>query len=65
MTLIAPINIPKWIKENGHRLQPPVNNYLIQRGDFQVMLVGGPNERKDYHVNETEVHFLTFLKSSL
>lgn len=55
MPVLPPINFAKWAEENAHRLQPPVNNYLVQRGDFIVMAVGGPNARTDYHVNETEV----------
>ena len=56
MTLPVPINLPKWLSENASKLQPPVNNFCLFQGkDFVVMAVGGPNERNDYHVNETEV----------
>ena len=55
MPLAQPLNFVKWLKENEHLLQPPVNNFCLYREkDFVVMAVGGPNERRDYHVNETE-----------
>jgi len=54
-----PFNLNKWIKENRHELKPPVGNRNLYRdaGDYIVMIVAGPNARKDYHYNETEELF--------
>lgn len=59
MPVAAPLNLKKWIDENRHLLKPPVGNkqVYIQNDDYIVMVVGGPNSRKDYHFEEGEELF--------
>jgi 3-hydroxyanthranilate 3,4-dioxygenase len=56
MAVRKPFNLKKWIDENRHLLKPPVanKNLYADAGDYIVMIVAGPNARKDYHYNETE-----------
>jgi 3-hydroxyanthranilate 3,4-dioxygenase len=57
--MVKPFNFKTWIDQNRHLLKPPVGNQQIFKGneDFIVMVVGGPNARKDYHYNEGEEFF--------
>jgi 3-hydroxyanthranilate 3,4-dioxygenase len=57
MALPAPFNLKAWIEDNRHLLKPPVGNKMVWNGDFMVMVVGGPNQRGDYHVNPGEEFF--------
>lgn len=50
--LVPPFNLQAWIDEHRHLLKPPVGNKCIVDGDFIVMVVGGPNQRTDYHFEE-------------
>ena len=58
MSVQRPLNFKQWIDDNRHLLQPPVNNKVVyENTEFIVMVVGGPNARKDYHYNESEEFF--------
>lgn len=59
MAVMKPFNLTKWIEDNRHLLKPPVGNKNIYplSDDYIVMVVAGPNARKDYHYNETEELF--------
>ena len=58
MATLSPYNLKAWVEENRDQLKPPVGNKMIwQDTEFLVMVVGGPNRRKDFHVNEGEEFF--------
>ncbi|MCA9254848.1 MAG: 3-hydroxyanthranilate 3,4-dioxygenase [Phycisphaerales bacterium] len=58
MSIISPVNLKQWVEENRHHLKPPVGNKVVWQDEtFIIMVVGGPNARKDYHVNETSEFF--------
>lgn len=56
--LPTPLNLKAWIDEHRHLLKPPVGNKVVwEDRDFMVSVAGGPNNRKDFHVNPTEELF--------
>ena len=59
MPIAKPFNLHQWIEDNRHLLQPPVGNHQIYKAneDYIVMIVGGPNGRKDYHWEDGEELF--------
>lgn len=57
MSRLAPFNLSRWVEENRHLLRPPVGNKMMWNSGFMVMIVGGPNQRADYHINPGEELF--------
>jgi 3-hydroxyanthranilate 3,4-dioxygenase len=57
MSVAAPLNLHAWVEEHRHLLRPPVGNAAIWNSNFLVMVVGGPNQRSDYHINPGEELF--------
>ncbi|HEY3927574.1 MAG TPA: 3-hydroxyanthranilate 3,4-dioxygenase [Candidatus Koribacter sp.] len=51
-------NLHGWIEQNKEKLKPPVGNAQVwEDGEFMVTVVGGPNQRKDFHDDPTEEFF--------
>ena len=58
MPLPRPFNFGKWIDEHAHLLKPPVGNKLVfEKAGMVVMVVGGPNQRVDFHDDPEEEFF--------
>ncbi|XP_047379508.1 3-hydroxyanthranilate 3,4-dioxygenase isoform X2 [Sciurus carolinensis] len=52
------VRVKTWVEENRASFQPPVCNKLMHQEQLKIMFVGGPNTRKDYHIEEGEEIFL-------
>ena len=58
MPELKAFNFKQWIDEHRDALKPPICNKLVfQDAEFIVMVLGGPNKRKDYHFDESEEFF--------
>ena len=55
--IINKLNLLKHIKNIKNELVPPVSNKVIINDKIQVMIVGGPNDRRDFHMEMGEELF--------
>ncbi|MBV6656852.1 MAG: 3-hydroxyanthranilate 3,4-dioxygenase [Devosiaceae bacterium] len=55
---LTSFNLMAWIEENKDKLRPPTAaKTVFAQDDFMITVVGGPNKRTDYHINQTEEFF--------
>ena len=58
MHSLKAFNFKRWIDDHREYLKPPVcNKQVFKDSEFIVMVVGGPNTRKDYHYDMGEEFF--------
>lgn len=58
MRELQAFNFKAWIERYREVLKPPVCNKLVfEDAEFIIMVVGGPNARKDYHYDPGEEFF--------
>jgi 3-hydroxyanthranilate 3,4-dioxygenase len=57
-------HVESWYKKYEHEFQPPICNKLLHRNQLAVMFVGGPNTRKDFHL-DLGAEFFFQLRGSL
>jgi 3-hydroxyanthranilate 3,4-dioxygenase len=51
-------NLKRWIDDHRHLLKPPVGAELVWKdSEFMVMVIGGPNARRDFHVDPRDEFF--------
>ena len=56
-----PLNFQRWLDEHADRLKPPVGNQQVWAdADLLITVVGGPNQRTDYHDDPLEEFFYQF-----
>jgi 3-hydroxyanthranilate 3,4-dioxygenase len=57
----APISLAGWLRDHADQLKPPVGNQQIwPNSDLLCTVVGGPNQRTDFHVDPLEEYFHQF-----
>ena len=58
MSRLQAFDFQTWIDEHRHLLKPPVGNVQIwEDADLMVTIVGGPNQRTDFHDDPVEEFF--------
>lgn len=52
------VHLKGWIEKHRNDLKPPIGNKIVwENAEFVVMMIGGPNSRKDFHVDPSPEFF--------
>jgi 3-hydroxyanthranilate 3,4-dioxygenase len=55
---LSALNLDRWIEAHRDELKPPVGARMIwEDSQFIIMVVGGPNARRDFHVDPSDEFF--------
>jgi len=58
MAPLNPFNLNRWIDEHRELLKPPIGNAVVwQDSEYHVMVIGGPNCRRDFHIDPADEFF--------
>jgi 3-hydroxyanthranilate 3,4-dioxygenase len=59
MGYLSTYHLKRWVDENGVCFDPPfrTNKLLVQEKDFLVMILRGPNDRLDFHIEPGDEFF--------
>ena len=56
--LLKSFNLQGWIDEHRDMLKPPIGAQSIwQDSEFLIMVIGGPNARRDFHIDPADEFF--------
>ena len=56
--LLRAFNLKRWIDEHRELLKPPVGAEMIWKdSQFVIMIIGGPNARRDFHIDPADEFF--------
>src|SRR5438552_16863309 len=51
-------NLKRWIDEHRDLLKPPVGAEMVWKdSQFIIMIIGGPNARRDFHIDPGDEFF--------
>ena len=52
------LNLKRWIDDHRSLLRPPVGAEMIWKdSQFMIMIIGGPNARRDFHIDPRDEFF--------